>query len=80
MMRYCNKNKINGSPRKNWNTDTLLKELIKGAEENNAETELIYLNDLNYKGCISCMGCKLKNGKNIGRCNLKDDLTDVLRC
>ena len=69
---------INGSPRKNWNTDTLLKELIKGAEENNAETELIYLNDLNYKGCISCMGCKLKNGKNIGRCNLKDDLTDVL--
>ena len=48
---------------KNWNTDTLLKELIKGAEENNAETELIYLNDLNYKGCISCMGCKLKNGK-----------------
>ena len=24
------------------------------------------------------MGCKLKNGKNIGRCNLKDDLTDVL--
>ncbi len=69
---------INGSPRKNWNTDTLLKELIKGAEENNAETERIYLNDLNYKGCISCMGCKLKNGKNIGRCNLKDDLTDVL--
>ena len=43
---------INGSPRKNWNTDTLLKELIKGAEENNAETELIYLNDLNYKGSV----------------------------
>ena len=43
---------INWSPRKNWNTDTLLKELIKGAEENNAETELIYLNDLNYKGSV----------------------------
>lgn len=69
---------VNGSPRKNWNTDTLLKEVIRAAEDNCAQTELIYLNDLNYKGCISCMACKLKNGKNIGRCNLQDDLTDVL--
>lgn len=69
---------INGSPRKNWNTDTLLKEVIKGAEENGAEAKLIYLNNLNYKGCISCMACKLKDGKKPGRCNLNDDLTEVL--
>lgn len=69
---------INGSPRKNWNTDTLLKEVIKGASSKGAECEIIYLNDLDFKGCNSCMACKLKKGKTIGRCNKKDDLKEVL--
>lgn len=68
---------VNGSPRKNWNTDTLLKEVIAGASSAGAECEMIYLKDLDYKGCISCMACKLKNGKSLGRCNKKDDLKNV---
>ncbi len=45
---------FNGSPRKEWNTATLLKKALKGAEPPGAETELVHLYDLKYKGCISC--------------------------
>jgi multimeric flavodoxin WrbA len=69
---------INGSPRKSKNTATLLKKALEGAEAQGAETELIHLYDLDYKGCISCFACKLKNGKSYGKCAFKDGLTPVL--
>ena len=69
---------INGSPRKKWNTATLLEKALEGAASEGAETELIHLYDLNFKGCISCFACKLKNGKSYGKCAVKDELTPVL--
>ncbi len=69
---------INGSPRKTWNTATLLQHALDGAAAQGAETELIHLYDLDYKGCTSCFACKLKDGKSYGRCILRDDLTPVL--
>jgi len=69
---------INGSPRKKWNTATLLNKALEGARSQGAETELINLYDLNYKGCISCFACKLKDGKSYGKCAYKDDLTPIL--
>lgn len=69
---------INGSPRKKWNTDTLLEKVLEGAASEGAETELIHLYDLNFKGCISCFACKLKGGKSYGKCAVKDELTPVL--
>lgn len=68
---------FNGSPRKKWNTATLLEKALEGASLQGAETELIHLYDLNYKGCLSCFSCKMKNGKNYGRCAVNDDLTHV---
>ncbi|KOF56536.1 MULTISPECIES: flavodoxin family protein [Clostridium] len=68
---------INGSPRKNKNTATLLTNVLDGASSCGAETELIHLYDKNYKGCVSCFACKLKNGKSYGKCALKDDLTPI---
>ena len=70
---------INGSPRKSCNTATLLKHALDGAAEAGAETELVHLYDLNYKGCISCFACKLKNSKNRCNCALKDELSPVLQ-
>ena len=67
---------INGGPRKTWNTATLLKKALEGAESAGAETELIHLYDLNFKGCISCFACKRKNGL-VGHCAVKDDLSEV---
>ncbi len=51
---------INGSPRKTWNTATLLKKALKGAASKGAETELVHLYDLNFQGCISCFACKTR--------------------
>ncbi len=69
---------INGSPRKKWNTATLLEKVLEGAASEGAETEMIHLYDLNFKGCTSCFACKVKDGKNYGKCTIKDDLTLVL--
>lgn len=69
---------INGSPRKKWNTAMLLEHALEGAASKGAETELVHLYDLDYKGCTSCFACKLKGGKSYGKCAIKDDLTPVL--
>jgi multimeric flavodoxin WrbA len=70
---------INGSPRKKWNTATLLEKALEGAASQGAETELIHLYDLDYKGCISCFACKTKGGKSYGRCAVKDSLMPVFK-
>ena len=70
---------FNGSPRKNWNTATLLEKALEGSASAGAETEFVHLYDLNYKGCMSCFACKTKGGKSYGRCALKDDLSPVLK-
>ena len=70
---------INGSPRKNWNTATLLEKALEGAGSEGARTELVHLYELDYKGCISCFACKKKTGKSYGKCAVKDELTPVLK-
>jgi multimeric flavodoxin WrbA len=68
---------INASPRSGWNTDLLVRETAKGAEENGAEVEVINLFKLEpYTGCISCFGCKTE--KYLGKCICNDGLSDVL--
>lgn len=73
---------INGSPRKNKNTATLLDQALEGAKSafpnELVETERINLYDLNFTGCRSCFACKVKDGKSYGKCAVKDDLFDVL--
>jgi multimeric flavodoxin WrbA len=70
---------INGSPRKTWNTATLLKKALKGAAIKGAETELVHLYDLKFTGCISCFACKTRGGKSYGRCAIKDDLKPIFK-
>lgn len=65
---------VNGSPRKKWNTATLLKHALEGGKSLGADTELVHLYDLDYKGCTSCFACKLKGGKSYGKCATKDEL------
>ena len=69
---------FNGSPRKKWNTATLLEKALEGAASQGAETELVHLYDLDFKGCTSCFACKLKGGKSYGKCAMNDGLTPVL--
>lgn len=69
---------INGSPRKQWNTATLVAKALEGATAQRANTELFHLYDLNFKGCISCFACKTRGGKSYGKCVLNDDLAPIL--
>ena len=69
---------LNGSPRKDWSTGTLLKSALEGAESVGARTQLVHLYDLTYKGCTSCFSCKRKGNTCDGLCAMRDDLRDVL--
>lgn len=69
---------INGSPRKAWNTAKMLESALNGSREAGAETTLIHLTDLNFRGCTSCFACKRLGGPSYGTCAMRDDLTLVL--
>lgn len=70
---------IDGGPRKNMNTAQMLQQMADGASSVNNEIEVktIRLYDLEYKGCISCMACKLKD-KTSNVCKYRDSLTPIL--
>lgn len=68
---------VNAGPRMGWNTETLISEASRGAQDAGAEVERFNLYRLEkYTGCISCFGCKKEKFK--GRCICRDGLTPVL--
>lgn len=68
---------VNASPRKGWNTDSLIMVAVRGAESAGAEVQKFDLFRLEkYTGCISCFGCKRQ--RNAGHCICRDGLTPVL--
>lgn len=68
---------VNASPRANWNTGILVREAMRGAEEEGAEVKAFDLYQLEkFTGCISCFGCKLPANK--GKCIYRDGLAPVL--
>ncbi len=60
---------ISGSPRKNGNTELLIKEFMKGAKASGHETELFILTELKISPCTSCDSCQ-----NTGKCVINDDM------
>jgi multimeric flavodoxin WrbA len=47
-----------GSPRKGGNTDVLISEMLSAADQNGAETEKVFLSDLDIKPCRACEACR----------------------
>ncbi len=70
---------IDGGPRKNFNTASMLQKFAEGATSvsDKIEVKTVRLYGLDYKGCMSCMACKIK-GKASNICKFKDALTPVL--
>ena len=64
---------LNGSPRKNGKTASLVKAFVEGAEASGNEIKNLYLQDMNIGGCLACEGCQ-RNG---GVCVQKDDMQIV---
>jgi multimeric flavodoxin WrbA len=69
---------INGGPRKNWNTAAMLRRALDGAESVGAETEMVHLYDLDFKGCRSCFACKRITNYADAKCAARDELSPVL--
>ena len=70
---------FNGSPRKQGNTAVLLNNALEGAASQGAETKLIHLYELDFKGCLSCFACKKIGGKSYGKCAVADDLLPIFK-
>ena len=68
---------VHAGPRKGWNTDTVISNAAKGAEDAGAEIIRFDLFRLEkYTGCITCFGCKKEQSR--GHCICRDGLTPVL--
>ena len=63
---------ISGSPRRDGNTELLLKEFLRGARVSGHETELFILNEFKISPCTSCGSCQ-KNGQ----CIIDDDMQSM---
>ena len=59
---------VYGSPRRNGNTDTLLKQAVRGAQDKGANVKEYVLRDMKISPCLEIYGCKKS-----GRCVIKDD-------
>ena len=59
-----------GSPRKEGNTEIMLKEALKGAKEEGAEAELIQLAEKHIEYCLGCDDCKYP-------CKIRDDMDEI---
>ena len=64
---------LNGSPRKNGKTASLVNAFIEGAESSGNEIKELYLQGMKIGGCLACEYCQ-SNG---GTCVQKDDMQIV---
>lgn len=62
---------FNGSPRKNGNTDFLLKQVLAPISEAGIETELVHIGNQAIRGCVACYQCTEKKNK---RCVFDNDI------
>ncbi|WP_041314078.1 flavodoxin family protein [Heliomicrobium modesticaldum] len=62
-----------GSPRKGANTEALVQEAVRGAEEKGAHVKQYHLNEMQIKGCQSCFGCKRQEN-----CVVRDEAAAIL--
>ena len=70
---------VDGGPRRTFNTASLLKRVAEGACSVSDEIQVnpVRLYDLDYKGCMACMACKVKDrASNV--CRFRDALSPLL--
>ncbi len=49
---------VSGSPRRNGNSDILLKSILTGVVQHDLSSEYLNLTDLQFQGCIGCERCR----------------------
>lgn len=67
---------VNGSPRGDkGNTEVILQAFLRGAQDEGAESKVIYLKDKTIKHCLGCFTCWIKTP---GVCVHKDDMPGII--
>ena len=66
---------INGSPRKEGNTATALKEVAKQLYTEGIDSEIVWIGNKPIRGCIACGQCKVQG---LGRCIFDDDICNKI--
>lgn len=61
---------VNGSPRRNGNTNVALMEVAEQLMKNGIESEIVWIGNKAVRGCIACNKCEGN------RCNFDDDITN----
>ena len=61
-----------GSPRRRGNTAALVERVLDGGRESGAETEAVYLSEIDLNPCLACESCKKTS-----RCVQRDGMQDV---
>lgn len=61
-----------GSPRKEGNTASLVERALEGARSVGAETEVVYMGEMDINPCLGCDDCK-----KTGQCTQMDDMQGV---
>lgn len=64
---------ISSSPRRDGNSDLLLKEVLRGAEGAGAQVEYLSLRGVQMSPCVECNACY-----ETGRCRIEDAFQDIL--
>jgi len=64
---------IVGSPRRGGNTETLVDEVLRGADEAGGHTEKAVLSEMNVRPCRACDACR-----RLGHCIIEDDMAALL--
>ena len=69
---------LNGSPRKNGATASLIKAFSEGARQVGNEVQELYLYGMNINDCIGCLACQ-RRGKNEAQnpCSQQDDMVQI---
>lgn len=49
---------VSGSPRKNGNSDVILKTIISGVSKENIASDYLNLTNIQFQGCIGCERCR----------------------
>lgn len=66
---------LNGSPRKQGNTDILIDEILRGVRSSGHDAEKIRLYDYEIRPCIDCRRCKQSETGHT--CALKDGMAEI---
>lgn len=66
---------LNGSPRRNGNTFTLLSEIESQLKKNGIESEIFQLGNRPIRGCVACGQC---HAKGLDKCVFDDDVCNQI--